>query len=210
MPAVASLAGSPVAEVRPLLAELTDAHLAVEPVPGRFAVHDLLRAYAAELAGECGAATRRLLDHYLHTADAADRLLVPDREPLPPAAPGVTVEPVADPMAWFAAEHAALVAAVTHRSHAAPLARRLTTYFDRHAHWRDWAMAERAAALHRDAGERGEEAQVLIHLGDAHAAAGDPGRVAAAWQAALATLAALDHPGADQVRTRLDGLPTMV
>ncbi|MEU9284311.1 BTAD domain-containing putative transcriptional regulator [Streptomyces sp. NPDC048275] len=47
--AAADLAGLPVHRARPILNELTDAHLVTEPVPGRYTVHDLLRAFAAEL-----------------------------------------------------------------------------------------------------------------------------------------------------------------
>jgi hypothetical protein len=72
--AVANLAGT---SVQPLLAELTRAQLIVEHAPGRYAFHDLLRAYAAELAhvvdseADRTAALRRVLDWYLHTADLA-------------------------------------------------------------------------------------------------------------------------------------------
>jgi tetratricopeptide (TPR) repeat protein len=75
--AAASMAGLPLAEVRTALAELTRASLLAEPVPGRFTYHDLLRAYAAELASDqdgvatIGAAERRLFDHYLHSAYTA-------------------------------------------------------------------------------------------------------------------------------------------
>src|SRR5439155_12904450 len=48
--ATASLAGLPPARVRPLLAELTRAHLVSEHAAGRYTMHDLLRAYAAEQA----------------------------------------------------------------------------------------------------------------------------------------------------------------
>jgi tetratricopeptide (TPR) repeat protein len=106
-----------------VLAELTRAHLLEEHAPGRYAFHDLLRAYAAELAGALDAdaeprdALHRLLDHYLHSAHAADRLLFPYREPIPLGAPVATVVPErfadrAAAGAWFAAEHAALLAAV--------------------------------------------------------------------------------------------------
>lgn len=48
-------------------------------MPGRYAFHGLLRAYAAEQAAgrpdEERAAIRRLLDHYLHTAHAAHLVL---------------------------------------------------------------------------------------------------------------------------------------
>ena len=76
-----SLAGMPREQIRPALAELARAHLVTERVPGRFAFHDLLRAYATELAGAHDsedyrrAARRRMLDHYLHSAYRADELL---------------------------------------------------------------------------------------------------------------------------------------
>src|SRR5205814_10009278 len=87
-PAAASLTGLPIQQVRPLLAELTQANLLTEPTPGRYSLHDLLRAYATEQAqtvdpdDERRAATHRLLDHYLHTAYAADQLLYPGRDPI--------------------------------------------------------------------------------------------------------------------------------
>ncbi|XVU22844.1 tetratricopeptide repeat protein [Actinoplanes sp. CA-054009] len=80
--AVASLAGLDPAAVRPLLAELVRAGLLAEVSPGRYGAHDLLRAYAADLAGTDEAAAARLLSHYLHTAHRAARLLAPGLEPL--------------------------------------------------------------------------------------------------------------------------------
>jgi DNA-binding SARP family transcriptional activator len=182
--AAASLAGVPRAEVRTLLGELTAAHLVAEPVPDRFAVHDLLRAYAAELAGEGErrAATGQLLDHYLHTADTADRLLLPGREPLDlsPTGRGVTVEAPADAMAWFAAEHTALVAAVEHAAangfpeHAWQLARALTTYLDRAARWQDWVTTQRAAvAATRELADRAARAEAHRWLAFACAELGE-------------------------------------
>jgi DNA-binding SARP family transcriptional activator/tetratricopeptide (TPR) repeat protein len=122
--AAASLAGVPVPMARRLLAELATTHLAAERLPGRYACHDLLRAYAAEQAchtdGEADrrAAVRRVLGHYLHSADEADRLLNPHRD-APPAPPPLPegAEPVRLPdreraLEWFTAEHAVLVAAV--------------------------------------------------------------------------------------------------
>src|SRR5205823_13068251 len=50
LPAAASLAATPPAQARALLAELTRAHLLSEHIPGRYALHDLLRAYATEQA----------------------------------------------------------------------------------------------------------------------------------------------------------------
>lgn len=65
----AALAGLPVRTARLLLDQLADAHLVTEHAPGRYAPHDLLRAYAAELAEkhdsltERQTARQRLLDH---------------------------------------------------------------------------------------------------------------------------------------------------
>ena len=81
--AAASLAGLPPDQARRGLGELTRAHLLAEPAPGRFSCHDLLRAYAAELTqsadseAERHAATGRVLDHYLHTANSAALRCIP-------------------------------------------------------------------------------------------------------------------------------------
>jgi DNA-binding SARP family transcriptional activator len=81
--AAASLAGVRPGEVRPLLAELTRAHLLTEASPRRYAFHDLLRAYAIEQAhrsesdDDRRAAVGRLLDHYVHTGHSVPELLEP-------------------------------------------------------------------------------------------------------------------------------------
>ena len=115
LPAAASLAGISRAEAAAALRELTRTHMAAEHLPGRFAFHDLLRAYAAEAAEhydaeeERSAAVRRMLDHYLHTAMAASQRFSPFRSPLRLAAPapGVVPAEMADKdqaMSWFEAE----------------------------------------------------------------------------------------------------------
>ncbi|WP_327000096.1 tetratricopeptide repeat protein [Dactylosporangium sp. NBC_01737] len=122
--AAASLAGLSPARARPLLGELARTGLVAQHTPGRFTVHDLLRAYAADLVDTAEPATRRhaagarLLDHYLHTAHRAALLLAPARDPvvLPAPSPGVTVEPLADQdraLAWFTAEYRVLQALLT-------------------------------------------------------------------------------------------------
>ncbi|MFJ7046584.1 AfsR/SARP family transcriptional regulator [Streptomyces sp. NPDC101112] len=52
--ATAALAGLPVRRARSLLTELADVHLVHEHAPGRYALHDLLRAHATELLREAG------------------------------------------------------------------------------------------------------------------------------------------------------------
>ncbi|MER7811910.1 BTAD domain-containing putative transcriptional regulator [Streptomyces sp900116325] len=120
--AAASLAGQEVCQVRAPLAELVRAHLLTETVPGRFGCHELLRAYGAELGREDGgeestAAWRRMLDHYLHSAYAADRALAPSREriELRAPAPGVTVMRFAEQSAaadWLDANRSVLLSII--------------------------------------------------------------------------------------------------
>lgn len=76
----AALTGTGADEAGRVLRHLADAHLVQEPVPGRFATHDLLRAYARDLAdgGELDAARDRLLDWYLVNAETAARMLYPE------------------------------------------------------------------------------------------------------------------------------------
>ncbi|WP_433537836.1 ATP-binding protein [Micromonospora sp. CA-249363] len=181
--AVASLAGLPPARVGPLLADLTRASLLTERTAGRYAMHDLLRAYASELChdtepeAEREAGRRRLFDHYLHASHAADHLLDPYRlarpAALPPPATGVTVGDRPEhawATAWFAAEHHVLLACVERAAatgldrHAWTLAAALTTYLDRSGHWPELAAAQRTALA--AARRRGDLAgQALAHRG---------------------------------------------
>jgi tetratricopeptide (TPR) repeat protein len=179
--AAASLAGVSVREAGAALAELARANLVDEHAPGRWAYHDLLRAYAAELTRELDSeeqrrmALRRLLDHYLQTAHTAALLMNPHRDPieLVPAEPGVVPASLADSaqaVAWFTAEHAALLAALDQAAepgfdvHAWQLVWTLWDFFDRRGHWHDWAVAHRAALA---AAERlgDARAQAFAHRG---------------------------------------------
>jgi DNA-binding SARP family transcriptional activator/tetratricopeptide (TPR) repeat protein len=156
--AAASLTATPPAASHRRLAELTRAHLLSEPRPGRYALHDLLRAYARELTGasEREPALTRLLDHYLHSAYDADRLLRPNRDPIvpEPAAVGVRPEAPADhaaALAWFDAERTALPALVTlavdhgHDRQAWQLAWVMANFVHRRGYWHDWVTVQRAA-----------------------------------------------------------------
>ncbi|MFD5629129.1 BTAD domain-containing putative transcriptional regulator [Streptomyces sp. NPDC127072] len=162
LPAIAALAGTPITRTAALLTELVDGHLLTEDTPGRYAFHDLLRVYAAELVASLDndldrrTALHRLLDHYLHTAHTADVLLTPQPNPvpLPPAQPGAAPEVLADheqAQAWFTAEHAVLVAALEQASasgfdgHSWRLAAALTTFLDRHGYARVLAAVQTTA-----------------------------------------------------------------
>ncbi|GIE96600.1 SARP family transcriptional regulator [Paractinoplanes rishiriensis] len=164
--AAAALAGLPTAPARRLLAELTHANLLLERAPGRYVCHDLLRTYAADLTETHDpdavrrAATVRLLDHYAHSAYAADRVLYPVREPIeiPLGDPAADSHPFADhraAMDWLTAEHPVLLAAAKHAAdngfdtYAWQLAWAIDTFLFRRGHWYDrvaiWSNAERSA-----------------------------------------------------------------
>jgi DNA-binding SARP family transcriptional activator len=184
--AAASLAGAPAGVVRPLLTELTRAHLVTEPAPGRYTFHDLLRAYATELAEatdphhERHAATHRALDHYTHTAHRAAGQLNPYRDPITLAAPaeGVTPERLTGhdaALAWFTAEHTVLLrmveaaAATGFPEHTWLLAWTLPDFLNRQGHWNAWANTQQLAlAAARQLADAGRQAHAHRSLGGAH------------------------------------------
>jgi tetratricopeptide (TPR) repeat protein len=173
--AAVSVAALPLPRVRELLGELTRANLVVEHVPGRYTNHDLLHAYAAEQAhagddDERRAATVRMLDHYLHTAYAANRLTEPARDPITvaPPQPGVRPEhlPSHDSVrAWLDAEYRVLVrliasaTATGYDTHAWRLAWTLSNYLAARGVWEDYTAIQRLAL---EAGERLDDPAVQI------------------------------------------------
>lgn len=180
-PALASLTAIQLRDAGHLLGELCRANLMTERTAGRYAAHDLLCAYAGELAGELDseeqrqAAVHRLLDHYLHTARDADRLLHPYRDLVELAAPqrGSNPERLANPpaaLAWLRAEHTVVVASVglTVRAgldtHAGQLARVLEHFLQRQGHWPDW-VATQHLALRAAVRSGDRRAQAQAHHG---------------------------------------------
>ncbi|MEQ4301031.1 BTAD domain-containing putative transcriptional regulator [Plantactinospora sp. B6F1] len=223
--AAASLAALPVEQVRPLLKVLTKAHLLTERVPGRYAFHDLLRAYAAELvdsvdpAVDRSAALLRLLGCYLHSAHTAALLLDPAREPigLPPLPPGVTVERFTDgpqAVAWFTAEHRALLAAIRWIAdhglddQAVPMAWVLTDFFHRQGHWTDWVTGQQVALdAARRLGDRAGQGWAHRVLGHAYVLLGRPQDALCQFEHALEQYRALaDHVGQGTSHLGLGGL----
>lgn len=161
-PVVASLAGVDGQATGSLLTELTRANLFTEHTYGRYAFHDLLRAYAASLADETEppaehrAAIHRLLDHCLHTAHAADLALHPhfSEISLPPPSAGVTPERPRSrsaAAAWFTTEVPVLLAAVPlaarsgFEGHAWRLAWAMAGFLHRQGHWQDWLGTQQIA-----------------------------------------------------------------
>jgi tetratricopeptide (TPR) repeat protein len=175
-----SLAGGAPADTHRALGQLTAANLLIEHAPHRYAMHDLLRAYAVDLAGQLdatllAAATTRMLDHYVHTAHAAARLIHEHLDPIPipltaPAA-GTRPEPVGDvreAAAWFGARRRVLLAVVEDAAgngfsrHAWQLIWAIDRSLDLGGHWHDLAHAWRLAL--DAAGRLGEPgAEALSH-----------------------------------------------
>ena len=186
--AAASLAGVPVAQARVALRDLTRASLLMEVVPGRFAFHDLLRAYAAEQgtsAAGIADTTRRMLDHYLHTAHRAHRVLYPGREliDLDACASGVTPETFggkASALAWLEDEYQVLLkvtdlaARTGFDAHAWRLPVVLWTFHNVCGHWHDgtW-LHQLALEAARRCGDLSGEAHTLRGLGSFAMSVGD-------------------------------------
>lgn len=161
--AAASLAGCRAAHVRPILAELAGAHVITEYIPGRWILHDLLRAYANEQAqreeddADRNASMLRVLDYYLHTAWSAAVMLRPGRDPaFAPGMPRTGAEPESlqspdTAMAWCEAEHRVLVEAISWAAaagcdtHAWQLPWALTDYFVMTRCWDDLAASMQIA-----------------------------------------------------------------
>ena len=181
--AAAALTGATPVQAGQLLELLARAHLIHRTRPGRYGLHDLLRAYAAGLAsdgdaeGERHAALTRLFDYYLAAAAAAMDILAPAERHLRPQVNGhdVPVPPMAEPAgarAWLDAERAVLVAVSARASaqgwpaHATGLAGTVYRYLETGGHYPD-AITIHSAARHaaRRAGDRAAEATALTNLG---------------------------------------------
>jgi DNA-binding SARP family transcriptional activator/Flp pilus assembly protein TadD len=141
--AAAALTGTSAAQARGILDRLQRASLVHAAGPGRYGMHDLLRAYAREHAhahdsvGHCQEALTRLFDYYLAAVAAAMSVLSPPNsrwrsQPLLGSfslpglicGPGVEPKPLAMPelsgeagaRAWLDVERANLVAVIVHCS----------------------------------------------------------------------------------------------
>ncbi|MFC0111122.1 ATP-binding protein [Kibdelosporangium aridum] len=154
-PAVASLAGIPIAEAKAAMTELVHGHLVMEVTPGCFAFHDLLRSYAANEVNNTDtetirrAAVHRLLDYYLHTGFAANSFtitayhdVVVDDQPQP----GVTVtliQHAKQAKDWLADEYRTvlLLARLAHEFgfdvHAWKLPWAIGSFLEWNGHWHD-------------------------------------------------------------------------
>jgi hypothetical protein len=164
------------------LEALQHAHL-IQPVRhGDYAMHDLLRAHASELAAareaqaQRQAAVTRLVDYYLHTAAGVMDTLMPAERHRRPRLPSPTAQPravsgAASSRQWLDAERANVVAIVAHAAasgwpgHATWLSATLSRYLEAGGH------APEAITIHghaliaaRAAGDDAAEATALTSL----------------------------------------------
>jgi tetratricopeptide (TPR) repeat protein len=181
--AAAALADSTVDHSGRVLDVLTRAHLIQPTRPGRHVMHDLLRAYARELA--CAEASEeqwrealtRLFDYYLYAAATAmDTLFPAERHRRPRIPPPATAVPplagAAEARAWLDAESANLIAVAAHTAdhgwpgHAIMLSATLFRHFDTGGYFPE-AIALHGHALRaaRRTGDRSAEGAALTSLG---------------------------------------------
>ena len=181
--AARSLIGRPASVADAALAELSATHLVAEHVPRRYTCHDLLRVYGGEVAAAVDdasvrqAAIRRVLDHYLHTAQAATLQIAPAWPSLPlgPPVSGVVPEPMADAEQaeeWFGREFQVLLGVIGlavasgNDRHAWQLPWTMRTFLDRRGHWREMEHTHRTAlAAAQRLGDATGEAVARLGLG---------------------------------------------
>ena len=183
--AAAALLGITATRAGRLLDVLARGHLIQPTRPGRYAMHDLLRGYARELAvshdggHERHRALTRLFDYYLHTAATAMAAMRP-AEPMTLAAVGrihaqAVPAPFGSPAAaltWLDAERACLLSAAQYMAdngwpgHASRMADVLLWYLDARGHYPEavtlHGYGRRAA---RKIADRAAEARALLGLG---------------------------------------------
>ncbi|GAB2571040.1 hypothetical protein Aab01nite_05160 [Paractinoplanes abujensis] len=191
--AVAALTGDDLAETRDRLVALRTDHLLQEPSPGRYTLHDLVRAFAVARAhdedrrSDRHAALTRFFDYCLNAAAAAmDSLHPVEFAQLRARIPQITspLPALADPgaaVAWLDAERPTLIAVAAHTAtegwpgHTTLLVRTLARYLHS-GHQGDalhvYGHAVRAA---RDSDDLEGLAFALTGLGDLEAQLGLPG-----------------------------------
>ncbi|GHJ15969.1 MULTISPECIES: ATP-binding protein [unclassified Micromonospora] len=198
----AALTSSDLGAAQARLQLLARDHLLEPGVRGAYTMHDLVRAYAAERAGDVDppgarrAALTRLFDFYLAVAAAAMDILSPAEKYRRPAVdpPGTPMPDLADPdraRAWLDAERPNLVAVCRHAAahgwpaHSSRLASTLFQYLAG-GYLEDALIVHGQAhrATHRT-GDRAAVAGALTNLGVTHFQRGDAPAASRALMRAL-------------------------
>jgi DNA-binding SARP family transcriptional activator/tetratricopeptide (TPR) repeat protein len=179
--AAAALTGTGLQQAHRVLRKLTRAHLIQPTAPDRYGLHDLLRAYARDLAtahdseDQQRAALTRLFDYYLHTAATAAGTLFPAEQIARPAvSPATDIPALPGPGAartWLDTQLASLASVSAYAAdhgwhgHATSLAVLLRSYLGTGGHYtRAVAIHTSARTAANAAGDRAAEAGALIDL----------------------------------------------
>ncbi|WP_346136839.1 AfsR/SARP family transcriptional regulator [Streptomyces carpaticus] len=206
---LAAMAGTGPRSARHALETLLRAHLVDRIAPGRYQPHDLLRAYAAELAADPGhtaeraTALTRLSRYYRAASAAALDAVAPYEKARRPAAPAWDGElpALASPEAarrWLDTERAGLLEATRHGPPELTrfLSDTLWRYLETGGYHDDSVtLHERALVLARESGDRLAEANALRQLSTAlNRSGGDLHRAIALLRQALVRYEELGEP----------------
>lgn len=183
---LAALSGSSIEDAQAALEELVHTGMLSQEAPGRFRLHDLLRAYSRELSTEVDAesdlkaALRRMLTWYLASADNAAAVLAPQRprdavDWTDDKQHALSFDTYAQALQWCETERPYLVSAVStaaeHDMHDVawryPVA--LWDFFNLRKYWTDWLRTcELGLASATRIGDQRAEAAVLHVMGNAY------------------------------------------
>lgn len=194
--AAAALASAAESLADEQIRQLMRAHLVATTSDGRYHMHDLLRAFAAEMSkrddtdAEQTQALARLLDHYVaYASAAADTLFGAERHRRPPTphhavAEGRLAHRVAA-QAWLDRERANLVALCTFAAmhgwprHAVEFGAHLFRYLDVGGHHEDSLVVyAHGLSAARHLGDPAAEVDALTGLGRTHYRRGEHGKAA--------------------------------
>jgi DNA-binding SARP family transcriptional activator len=221
LPAASALLGEPQQSVADVFDVLVDAHLLESPAPDRYRFHDLLRVYAAgrarteETEASRREAITRVLTWYLHTVEAAARIISAQRRqvtlgPVPPPLHPLVFGTLDAALAWCEDERPALLAAARLAAGtglhelAWQLPAAAMIFYQRRGHWADWmASHEVGLACARATGDRLAEAWMLNNLGMAHGVQRRDESVAYLEQALALSRELGNGPGEAQAATNL-------
>ena len=180
--AATALTNGPLSQARQAIDVLSRSYLIQPTGKDRYTMHDLLRAYARELAvsqsseDEQHAALTRLFDHYLHAAAAMTDAMFPAERSQPAGTfpPPAAFPPATDPAearAYLDSERLNLTAVVAHTAehgwpgHATRLAATLSLYLEIEYVFEALTIHGHALRAARAIGDRSAEAQALASLG---------------------------------------------
>jgi DNA-binding SARP family transcriptional activator len=212
LPGAAALAGTTASRVRRLLDRLVDSNLVQQRRPGRYELHDLLHAYAAELSelndspSTREAASDRILSWYVHSVWHGAVALgeprpVGDLDAPPADVVPLTFDGPREALAWLNGERSGIIDAV-HRAAASGrhriachLTRTAWTYLIRRRALDELVpLLEAATASARAAGDLAQEAEVVHLLGRAEEEQEDHLSAIASFERAAELFGTLDQP----------------